>query len=425
MRLTSFENYRLFLFRPLGIHPYFCSMTLNRVAGYFLVIVFLCAGICSCQDDSKKQIGDGIGGFSMPVRKLSRKQQFEAYRLDTLFTLLYNSGAFNGNVLLAQNDTIVYQKSFGYADREQKIFLHDSSAFQLASVSKTITSAAVLILVDKGVVKLEDPVTKYIDGFPWPKVNVKHLLTHRSGLPNYIYMCSPLLKERKCCFNNEEMICLLDSAKPKEYYDPGDQFNYSNTNYFLLASIIERATGNSYGYFVKKNIFEPLGMKNTFLATDTAMLNSNRETHGYTFKWTRVNSDPYDGVLGDKGIYSTTGDMLQFANAFFSAKLFSKKLLDEAIAPHSPDEKNQNYGYGWRMMNFEEKNPEKIVYHNGWWHGYRNAFQRRLKDNTTLIILSNRLNKSVYATWRVFKALDGLTDTTGLQKQLVKDGESE
>ncbi len=395
-------------------------MNLKRAAGYFV----LCCFLASCQDeDSVKNRGDGLTDFNMPVRKLSRKQQHEAYRLDTLFTLLYQSGAFNGNVLLAHNDTIVYQKSFGFADKERKMLLHDSSAFQLASVSKTLTSAAILILIDQGVIKLDDPVTKFIDDFPWPKVNVKHLLTHRSGLPNYIYMCSPMLKDRKCAFDNEEMICLLDSAKPKEYYDPGDQFNYSNTNYFLLASIIERATGMSYNNYLRKKIFEPLGMKHTFFATDSIMLNSFRETHGYTFKWSRVNSDPYDGVLGDKGIYSTTSDLLRFSNAFFGAKLFNKKLLEEAISPHSPDTKSQNYGYGWRMVNYANNDPEKIVYHNGWWHGYRNAFQRRLKDNTTLIILSNRLNKSVYATWRVFNAMDGAPDTTGLKEQIVKEDE--
>lgn len=400
-------------------------MDLRRGSVFFAAFALI-ALLCSCQGDDGKQKGDGLAGFQMPVRKLTRKQQLQAYRIDTLFTLLYNSGAFNGNVLLAKNDTIIYQKSFGFADREHKIPLHDSSLFQLASVSKTLTAAAILILVDKGILKLDDPVNKFIDEFPWPKVKIRHLLSHRSGLPNYIYMCSPFMKERKCVFNNEEVICLLDSIRPKEYYDPGDQFNYSNTNYFLLASIIERSTGIPYVTFLKKKIFEPLGMRNTFFATDTSLSRSGQFTHGYTYRWARVASDPLDGVLGDKGIYSTTMDMLLFANAYFNARLFNEKLLNEAISPQSPDEKNNNYGYGWRMQNFEEGNTEKIVYHNGWWHGYRNAFQRRLKDNITLIVLSNRLNKSVYATGRVFKTLDGGgTDTTGLKTQLVKDEESE
>ncbi|MBC7862255.1 MAG: beta-lactamase family protein, partial [Bacteroidia bacterium] len=374
----------------------------------------------------EKVVAKAFKEVQMPERKLTRRQQFKAFRLDTLFTLLYESGAFNGNVLVAQNDTIIFQKSFGHADKDAGILLHDSSSFQLASVSKTITAASVLILVDKGVLSLEDPVTKYIDSFPWPKVKIKHLLSHRSGLQNYIYLCSPMCKERNNVpFCNEEMLCLFDSARAKEFFKPDEQFSYNNTNYFLLASIVERSTGITFEQFVNSRIFKPLGMKNTFLCSDTAKLHSYRNTKGYTFKWDRVQFDPYDGVFGDKGVYSSTTDLLLFANAYFNGKLFSQKILKDATSPHSPEDKTHNYGYGWRMVNFENNNPEKLIFHNGWWHGYRTAFQRRLKDNTTVIILSNRLNKSVYSTWRVYKALDGATDTTGLHLQLKKEDDGE
>ena len=265
------------------------------------------------------------------------------------------------------------------------------------------------------------PVKKYISEFPYSNVTIQHLLTHRSGLPNYIHLCAPSVKNHTGNFNNDEIICFLDSTKPKEYTKPDKKFDYSNTNYFLLASIVERSTGVTFDNFVKAKIFTPLGMKHTFFYTDTTLYHQHNKTKGYTMDWKPVLSDAFDGVLGDKGVYSTTGDMLRFAKAYFSGKLFSKNLLVEATSPHSKEEKEGNYGYGWRMKYFDKGNPDKLIYHNGWWHGYRNAFQHRLNDNTHLIILSNRLNKSVYATQIYFDALDNSVDSTELSQEIKNE----
>ena len=371
----------------------------------------LVATLISCSQEGNIT-GNAVLTTTMPKRTLTYMQQVKAHRIDSLFTLLYKSGDFNGNALIAQNDTIIFQKSFGVSDKVSGKLLHDSSSFQLASVSKTFTAAAILTLVDKGALKLDDYVTKYISDFPWAKVQIKHLLSHRTGLANYIYLFDKMAKTRKLPFNNKEMICLFDSACPKKYFDVNKKFDYSNTNYFLLASIVERVTGLDFNEYISAAIFKPLGMKHTFLTSDTVKLNSFRNTKGYTLKWQEVKLDAFDGVFGDKGLYSCTGDMLLFANAYFNAKLISKATLKDAISPKSPEDKIRNYGYGWRMKDFETNDSNKLVFHNGWWHGYRTAFQRRLIDNTTVIILSNTLNTSTYQTWKVFNALDGINDST-------------
>jgi CubicO group peptidase (beta-lactamase class C family) len=384
---------------------------------YFTIITLLFC-LASCNTKGQKSEGGRFTEFSPIKRELSRIQQEKANRLEKIFDELNKNGQFNGNVLIEQNDTIIFSKCYGYADKERKIKLNDSSAFQLASVSKTITAAAVLVLADWEIINLNDPVNKYVSEFPYPKVIIRDLLTHRSGLPNYLHLCSPMIKHHPNNFDNNEILCFLDSVKPKVYCQPDRRFEYSNTNYFILATLVERTTGLSFNEFVKTKIFKPLGMNNTFFFTDKVKNEYRHMTKGYTMDWRPVLSDPFDGVLGDKGVYSTTTDMLLFAKAYFGGKLFNQKLLQEATSPHSKEEHEGNYGYGWRMKNFQEGNPEKLIYHNGWWHGYRNAFQHRLKDNTHLIILSNRLNKSVYESKLYFDALDNVSDSAVVNQTL-------
>ena len=233
---------------------------------------------CCCNSNGQKEQGENLKEVNPLKRELTRNQQEQAKRLEKIFHDLNMQGQFNGNVLIERNDTIIFCKSFGYSDYDKKIQLNDSSTFQLASVSKTITAAAVLMLVDWEIINLNDPVKKYISEFPYSNVTIQHLLTHRSGLPNYIHLCAPSVKNHTGNFNNDEIICFLDSTKPKEYTKPDKKFDYSNTNYFLLASIVERSTGVTFDNFVKAKIFTPLGMKHTFFYTDTTLYHQHNKT---------------------------------------------------------------------------------------------------------------------------------------------------
>jgi CubicO group peptidase (beta-lactamase class C family) len=334
----------------------------------------------------------------------SVKYKAEIYRLDTLFTKLYKADAFNGNVLIAKGKNIIYQKSFGYGIKEKNVLLNDSSIFQLASVSKVITGVATLLLYEQGKLKLETKVSDILADFPYKDVTVKHLLSHRSGLPNYTYFCGEFLSDSICSLSNQNMLDIMIKHKPKAWLNPGLRFNYCNTNYALLALIVEKISQKSYATFLKEELFKPLGMNHSYTALN---IDSTKEhiTRGYTMKYGCVANDRYDGVVGDKGIYTTTYDLFLLSTALYQHKLLANTTQELAFSPHSKEVKTHNYGYGWRMRNMNDS--AKEVFHNGWWHGYRTSFHRRLKDSLTVIVLSNRLNKSVYSTWRIYAAIDG------------------
>jgi CubicO group peptidase (beta-lactamase class C family) len=193
--------------------------------------------------------------------------------------------------------------------------------------------------------------------------------------------------------------------QPTPYFNEGKRFNYSNTNYIILALIIENISGLSYDTYLHQKLFEPLGMRHTQTIKKLDLSNMNL-TCGYSNSFKQIENDRFDGVIGDKGIFTTTHDLLLLSKALYQNKLLSAKTQALAYTPHSKEKKMSNYGLGWRMKNISNENKE--VYHNGWWHGYKTSFHRRLKDSLTIIILSNKLNNSVYATHKIYEAIDGI-----------------
>lgn len=374
---------------------------------YIIPLLFFSFLIVNCNETEGSEKKSNYNTPEKPVVQSkidSVKYKVEIYRLDTLFTKLYKADAFNGNVLIAKGKNIIYQKSFGYGIKEKNILLNDSSIFQLASVSKVITGVATLLLYEQGKLKLETKVSDILADFPYKDVTVKHLLSHRSGLPNYTYFCGEFLSDSICSLSNQNMLDIMIKHKPKAYLNPGLRFNYCNTNYALLALIVEKISQKSYATFLKEELFTPLGMNHSYTALN---IDSTKEyiTRGYTMKYGCVANDRYDGVVGDKGIYTTTYDLFLLSTALYQHKLLANTTQELAFSPHSKEVKTHNYGYGWRMRNMNDS--AKEVFHNGWWHGYRTSFHRRLKDSLTVIVLSNRLNKSVYSTWRIYAAIDG------------------
>ena len=371
----------------------------------YLGIILLVLQNYACTQDSivEKKIEKT---FSIDTTiSLSKEQKEKAFRLDTLFSNLSKSNAFNGNILIAENGKIIYKKSIGVSNQKENTLLNDSSLFQLASVSKTITATLTLKLIVEKKLNLEDNVKKHLPDFPYSGIKIKHLLSHRSGLGNYIYFTGDFVTDKADKLTNEEIYKLIIVNKPPVYFEPDRQFNYNNTNYMLLALICERVSKSNFKTLCKEKIFNTCGMKNTFFSDEIST--HKNKTQGYTFSMREVEGDMFDYVWGDKGIYTTTYDLLLFEEAYFNGKIIDSSLIKLATTPMSSERKLGNYGYGWRMKYFNNDN--KLVYHNGWWHGYRTAMQRRIKDKTCIILLSNRLNSSVYQTWRIFKAIDADT----------------
>lgn len=374
---------------------------------YFSALILFSFLVINCQNTEPPKQTNYYKIPEKPVTKSeidSVKYKKEIYRLDTLFQKLYNANQFNANVLVAKGNEIIYRKSFGYCVKEKNELLNDSSLFQIASVSKVITGIGIMLLYEQGKLKLNQSVQSVLPSFPFKDITIQHLLSHRTGIPNYTYFCSEFLKNETTTLSNQDVLDVIAKHQPVCYYKPNTRFSYSNTNYVLLALIIEKISGKPYSEFLKDELFLPLGMNHSFTATSLDFTKKNI-SKGYTQSYKQVASDRFDGVLGDKGIYTTTYDLFLLSTALYQQKLLTTQTQELAYTPHCPEKKLSNYGLGWRMKNWATK--DKEIFHNGWWHGYRTAFHRRLNDSLTVIVLSNRLNKSVYATWRIYDAIDG------------------
>lgn len=301
------------------------------------------------------------------------------------------SGSFNGGIVIAKNGTVVYEKYSGFADLRKKDSLNAKTSLHLASVSKTFTAMAVLHLSEAGKLSLDDSLGKFFTGFPYAGITVKMLLSQRSGLPNYLNYLSQL-KKYDTVYTNQDVLNSLYSLLPPLEHRPGTRFNYSNTNYVLLAMVIEKVTGESFPDFIKKTFFDPLEMYNTFVYTNVNAASASPSFKGNGRFWM---PDQFDITYGDKNIYSTPQDMLKWDQALYSGKLFKKETLDMAFSPLSNERPSvHNYGLGWRMLNLS--NGKKVIYHNGRWHGTNSAFVRLMDEKATIIVIGNKYNRNIY-----------------------------
>ena len=181
------------------------------------------------------------------------------------FDSMLGRGNFNGSVLVAKNGEIIFEQYKGFRNpRVRRDSITPSTAFHLASVSKTITGMAILKLAEEGKLNIEDTVAKYLVGFPCPGVTIKTLLNHRSGLPNYVHYMEKLGWDKKKLITNKDVLdFIIQRHEEIDIGAPDRRFSYSNTNYALLALIIEQASGLFYGDYLKQTFFVPLGMKDT------------------------------------------------------------------------------------------------------------------------------------------------------------------
>ena len=306
------------------------------------------------------------------------------------------SGRFNGSVLVAKNGVILYEryKGFKYPERrKEKDSLDQHTALHLASASKTFTAMATLKLWQEGKLDIHDPLSKYFTGFPSDGTTIQTLLNHRSGLRNYVhFMDRSGWNKRKFLSNADVLQYIIEHPKETRGTPPNRHFEYSNTNYCLLALIIEKVSGLSYGDYMAQNFFQPLQMQDTYVfkLSDTATAMQSYYQTGRKFRMEFL-----DLVYGDKNIFSTVRDMYKWDQALRSG-LFSKTVLDSAYSGYSFEKPGiRNYGLGWRMLMIP--NGKKLLYHNGWWHGNRTVFIRMLDENATIIALCNNDYKRVYS----------------------------
>jgi len=383
----------------------------------FFLVVFFC---CASQTDENGHVKqaplsqDSINKFLKEINASKKAQQ-----LDTLFKNKAKLAGFNGCVLVAQKGQIIYKNSFGFSNFKTKDSLKINSAFQLASVSKTFTATAILILMDEGKLTLKDNVQKFFPKFPYNGITIDLLLSHRSGLFNYIYCCEKYCEKPNCynkgLFDNAAMMEIITNNKCDVYAQPNKKFEYCNTNYAILASIVEKVTGQSFADYVEQSIFKPLDMNNSWVHNPKGKAEHKNKTIGHKASGYLEDDTYADDVVGDKGVYSTVEDMLKWDQSFYGETLLKKETKELAFTGYSNEHKGKrNYGYGWRLTD-DGKSP-KIVYHNGWWHGYNSLFFRRPADQTTVIVLGNKHNRSAYQIQGVLEILNSHSGTVELEE---------
>ena len=310
-------------------------------------------------------------------------------KLDSLLTRINKRHDFHGSLLVAKNGKILYTNQIGYSNFRKKEYLNDTSVFQLASVSKQFTAAAIMLLYERNQIKLTDTVNRYFPNFPYENVTIKHLLNHTAGLPKYFWVAEHKWKEKRAP-NNNEMMTLLETSNVQRFFKPGRNFDYSNTGYFVLASIVEKVSGKSFSSFLEKNIFEPLEMNNSFVYSSENEALNRDQLYGYRlyrgWRHLKINRTVNDGIVGDKNVYSTSEDLYKWIFGLNNGKLLSKESLELMYSKgETVYGRKVPYGFGFRIKTKEQN----TIYHHGKWNGFSTGVTQYPEDDLVVIVLEH------------------------------------
>jgi CubicO group peptidase (beta-lactamase class C family) len=309
------------------------------------------------------------------------KSQDVFQSIDENLAAIYEKHAFSGSVLVAREGKVIYRKNVGLADREHHISIGPETKFELASLSKIFTAVLVLQLVESGKIKLNAPVSDYVQEFTRSdagNITIHHLLSHTSGIQDFVGLNCPFAE-----WTRKEFMEGLN--KTPIAFKAGSRFEYASSTYVLLRFIIERVTGRSYEQNIRDHIFKLAGMADSGIVKNNGILPNRAMGYvgteeGYTNALPIINHEIF---IGAASVYSTATDLLKFDQALSTELLLSaaskEKMFTVVEAP---------YGYGWFIS--DDGTSGKIVSHGGDIFGYTSLIEKRLKDKTLIVILSNQ-----------------------------------
>ncbi|MGV3589500.1 MAG: serine hydrolase domain-containing protein [Adhaeribacter sp.] len=323
---------------------------------------------------------------------------------------------FNGNVLVAKSGKVVYQKAFGYRNYTTKEPLNNNSVFELASISKQFTAMGILLLVEKSKLKLSDTLRKFFPELSYPNITIQHLLTHTSGLPDYMDMLKTWPTNQFA--SNQDVLAFLVKTKPTSFFKPGEKWKYSNTGFVLLASIIEKVSGQLFPEYMNKNIFKPLRLQHTSIYNSRHLSGTSMANYAYGYVYSESRNRyilpdsllsyrfaiPMDGIQGDGNVNATTTDLLKWDRALKNNSLLSKTTQQQmlsaqvAVDPSSAmylATKIKSYGYGIGVGTNKYGN---YLWHGGNQPGYATNLIRYVEEDITIIVLSNNASNVLEIT---------------------------
>jgi len=313
--------------------------------------------------------------------------------LDAVLLELEKSNGFNGHIVIAKSDSIIYQKSIGYSDFENKIPITSNTVFELASTGKQFTAMGIMLLKQQAKLNFDDKVSNYIASFPYPDLTIRHLLNMCSGLPDYLEFADSW--DLSKIVTNADILEFYKTTKPELTFAPNSQFSYSNTNYVLLAEIIKEVAGQSFEVFLQTEIFDKLNMTST--RSYTTRFSENEVIENYAFPYVKTidgyvktNLNPStqyiiaaSGIEGDGTIISTGEDLIKWTNAIKKEILVSRELLKEAYQISILENGKEN-SYGFGMYIGKNK-----LWHWGGWPGVQTAYTRYLENDVTVVYFKN------------------------------------
>ncbi len=291
------------------------------------------------------------------------------------------------SMAVVRDGQVIKTAAYGLADLELGVAATPKTVFQIQSITKTFTSAAILLLADEGKLSLNDPIGKHLEGTPdlWKSITIRHLLTHTSGIKDFINEATASLRLDV----SEEEVLRATAARPLNF-SPGERYAYSNTNYHLLAMVIRKLTGKWYGDFLRERIFVPLGMTETRPVSLSAIIPNRASGYFWTGQAYRKGDFVAESILsyGGGGILSTAPDMALWAQAMMSAKLLKQEAIAQAWTPaRLNDGKATGYGLGWGVGRLEG---HREVNHSG---GHATGFTSFLgiypEDHLAIVVLLN------------------------------------
>ncbi|UOQ69205.1 serine hydrolase domain-containing protein [Hymenobacter volaticus] len=366
---------------------------------YRVLIFLICSGL--------------VSGSAYAQRRVAR--------IDSLFQQLAREGHFNGGVLVAEKGRILYQRAFGYADLPTRTPTTLSSRFQLASIAKTFTSTAVLQLLEQNKIKLSDPLARYLPAFPYPTVTLRHLLSHTSGLPD-LELYEPLVRQHpERLVTNQDIIPALRAWPRGLYFTPGTQWQYCNTNYILLALLVEKVSQQAFATYLQRHLFQPAGMRDTYLRmagspADARLVANHLLPTMYSTVpepvetlhlqdsvrlWhLRFESRGLTGLYGPGQVVSTLQDLLRFDQALARGKLLRPRTIALAATPVKLNDSTTvvggntvdfggptSYGLGWVVR--PDPVGGTIVGHDGYNRGIATMLYRNVGKGQTVIMYDN------------------------------------
>jgi CubicO group peptidase (beta-lactamase class C family) len=316
--------------------------------------------------------------------------------IDSIFSEFIGGKTPGAAAMVIRDGEVIHQNGYGLADLDSGRTLSRTTPVRLGSVGKQFTSMAIMILEERGDLSYDDQVTRWVPELGrYPGIRVRHLLQHTGGLPDY-YELPREAFDAVADSDGDPLTSNRDAVKIYETwgdprFEPGDRYEYSNPGYEVLALVVERISGQTFGAFLAENVFEPLGMGTATVRERPELPFPNRAI-GYrpdseNGGWVENDDHFLNGLVGSGGIYASLGDLYLWDQALYTDGLVTHETLNEAFSPTVLNDGSvSEYGFGW---NVSGRLGRPAVHHGGSWVGFRAAIIRFVEERVTVVVLSN------------------------------------